>query len=61
MTYIRTALVSGYLALVSVGAAHAGDIAIDSFDPPQQNRWEFFADRVMGGFSEGSLSFLTEG
>lgn len=34
---------------------------IDSFDDGAQQRWRFFADTVMGGKSEGKLTFDREG
>lgn len=54
-------LAASCLAVSAVtGAARAGDMPIDSFDAPAEARWQFFADTVMGGVSEGRMTFLTE-
>lgn len=41
--------------------AMADDPAMETFDDRPQDRWRFFTDRVMGGVSDGSVAFLTEG
>lgn len=62
MPKFPAALIIALLAIAAVtGAARAGEMALDGFDPPAQARWEFFADSVMGGVSEGRMTFRTEG
>lgn len=54
-------LAAACLALGTMtGAPRADDMPIDDFQPPAKARWEFFADTVMGGVSEGRMSFLAE-
>lgn len=55
------ALVTTCLAFSAMtGTADAGDMPIDDFKPLAQARWQFLADTVMGGVSDGRMSFLSE-
>ena len=40
--------------------AQSGSQSMDKFDKDPQSRWRFFSDQVMGGVSEGRLSFGTK-
>jgi hypothetical protein len=50
----------GLVMLVGAERAMAA-MLIDSFDAGAQQRWRFFADTVMGGKSEGKVTFEREG
>jgi hypothetical protein len=61
---MRTMTVGTFLIglVMLIGAERAmADMLIDSFDAGAQKRWRFFADTVMGGKSEGKLTFEREG
>jgi hypothetical protein len=46
--------------LLSATAASAEGVVLDEFRDSPETRWSFFTDQVMGGISDGQVSFPTE-
>ena len=61
MRGIGTAILSIMVALLMTVMATGNDILLDDFSGKPADRWQFFADTVMGGVSSGQLTFKQDG
>ena len=56
----RRAMSGAIISLLLGGMAQAGDTMLDQFKSAPENRWSFVSDQVMGGLSDGKVTFQRE-
>ena len=60
MRSILKLIAFAFLMVMAPVAAIAEDIMIENFEFQPETRWRFFTDGVMGGVSEGQVTFINE-
>ena len=60
MTRLRGAF-TAWTILMSVGTANADQAVFEDFRGSPETRWEYIADGVMGGVSQGQADFAADG